>query len=72
MKNKLFLHKEIYTERNIKRAIKAYEELATIKIEQEEQYFICEIIDSRYDLQRTVWEFENYIIALSNRIGEKV
>ncbi len=72
MKNKLFLNKEIYTERNIKRAIKAYEELATIKIEQEEQYFICEIIDSRYDLQRTVWEFENYIIGLSNHMRRQV
>lgn len=72
MKNKLFLNKEIYRERNIKRAIKAYEEIATIKTEQKEQYFICEIIDSHYDLQTTIWEFENYIIALSNRIGEKV
>lgn len=72
MKNKLFLNKEIYRERNIKRAIKAYEEIATIKIEQKEQYFICEIIESYYDIQTTIREFENYIIALSNRIGEKV
>lgn len=70
MKNKLFLNKEIYGERNIKRAIKDYEEIATIKIEQKEQYFICEIIESYYDIQTTIREFENYIIALSNRIGE--
>ena len=72
MKNRLFLNKEIYTERNIKRAIKAYEEIATIKIEQEEQYFICEIIKSRYDLQTTIWEFENYIIGLSNHMRKEV
>ena len=65
--NDLCLSKELYSLQNIKNAIKAFSDLAKIKIEQDEKYYICTIQSSRYSVEETFSEYENYIIDLTNK-----
>ena len=65
--NDLCLSKELYSVQNIENAIKAFSDLAKIKIKQDEKYYICTIQSSRYSVEETFSEFENYIIDLTNK-----
>jgi hypothetical protein len=65
--NDLYLSKELYSVQNIENAIKAFNNLARIKIKQDEKYYICTIQSSKYSVEETFSEFENYIIDLTNK-----
>ena len=65
--NDLCLSKELYSVQNIENAINAFSDLAKIKIKQDEKYYICTIQSSRYSVDETFCEFENYIIDLTNK-----
>lgn len=65
--NDLYLSKELYSVQNIENAIKAFNDLAKIKIKQDKKYYICTIKASKYSAEETFSEFENYIIDLTNK-----
>ena len=68
MKDRLRLNKEIYKQEKIDETIKTFGKLAYIQlIVQEEHYYECIFSNCKYDVIRTVREFENYLIAISNR-----
>lgn len=67
MQNKLYLNKDLYGKKSIQEAKKAYEGLADIRLEQTENYWICVFARCAYGEERTMREFENYLIGLSNR-----
>ena len=65
--NDLYLSKELYSAKNIENAVKAFKGLANIKIKQDEKYYVCTIKSSRYSVEETSNEFENYIIDLTSK-----
>lgn len=67
MKNRLFLSKEIYSYYYIEQTRTVYEKLADISVNEDENYWICEFCDCKYEIERTKKEFENYLIQLWNQ-----
>lgn len=67
MSKKLRLNRAIYDEGDIKKAIKAYSEIAEVLFESDETYFICSFVNCRYSDGVTRAEFENYLISLLNK-----
>ena len=63
---KLELSTEIYSDRNILEAKKAYDEYANIKIKSKKNNTIIIFSECKYDEMLTVLEFENYLIGLEN------
>ncbi len=47
-----------------------YKKLAKIEIEEADGYWICTFLQCTYGLKRTMLEFENYLIGLSNRVRQ--
>lgn len=67
MKNNILnLKKEIYSLDNINEAVGAYKDICSIDItEIDNEYILC-FVDTKYDANKTMNEFENYLIALEN------
>lgn len=63
----LKLNKEIYPYESLQHSCKDYAELAKIKIEDNQQYWILSFSDCRYDKAETAKEYENYLIELTYR-----
>ena len=63
----LYLNKEIYDEKYIQIAIQAYQGLAEISYKLNACWWMCSFTATRYDIDLTKKEFENYLIALMNR-----
>lgn len=64
--NKLILRKEIYGDNSLKEAIKAYKKITKIKVKDEKEYYVLKFYFCKYDLKRTMMEFENYLIGIEN------
>jgi len=64
--NKLILEREIYSESMIKKAIEDYSLIAQIKMDKNDSGIVCTFIKTEYDLDKTIDEFENYLIDLTN------
>ena len=64
MNNELYLNKEIYDEKYIQIAIQAYQGLAEISYKLNACWWMCSFTATRYDIDLTKKEFENYLIAL--------
>ena len=62
----IILDGTIYSESIVKKAIKDYSTIAKIRFESKDNNIKCEFISSKYELEKTIKEFENYIIDLSN------
>lgn len=60
----LNLSKEIYQKSSIMKAIKDYKQLARIQFGEDEHHWRLDFQESRYDMQNTVSEFENYLIGI--------
>ena len=67
MNNELYLNKEIYDDKYIQIAIQAYQGLAEISYKLNACWWMCSFTATRYDIDLTKKEFENYLIALMNR-----
>ena len=65
--DELYLNKEIYDEKYIQIAIQAYQGLAEISYKLNACWWMCSFTATRYDIDLTKKEFENYLIALMNR-----
>ncbi len=66
MNNTLNLSKEIYTQSKIEKAIKDYQSLCEIELEENVKYFSCIFNNCKYSMDLTINEFENYVIDLMN------
>ena len=62
----LYLAKELFEEGKVRRALEDYRALADIHMKIESNHYICTFKDCKYDEKRTMMEFENYVIDLSN------
>lgn len=67
MKNKLELKCELYSKEVINEAIAAFAPLVQITSEDGIDSTICFFENNKYPLERTINEFENYLIDLSNK-----
>lgn len=63
---KLRLEKSIYHSEKIRDAIRAYHGFADISESVEDGYCVLTFHSCKYDEERTVMEFENYLIELEN------
>ena len=63
---KLLLRKDIYSSESIKKAIGSYAGLAEFGIFDAGDYIGVLFNNCKYDEQRTVKEFENYLIGMEN------
>lgn len=66
MINSLSLSKSIYYKKAIIKAVLDYKHLCKIKIIETDNYFICNFSNCKYDIKKTMLEFENYIIDIMN------
>ncbi len=64
--NKLKLNKDVYNELMVTQSIDAFTQIVDIGLEISLNYFICSFSNSKYDLDETMKEFENYLIDLTN------
>lgn len=62
----LRLSKEIFDIRMIKKAISAYRSLADITEDGSEDYYEIVFAQCKYGREKTIAEFENYVIDLMN------
>ena len=60
-------NKKIYDLQQISLAIKAYSDITQINVMETEDYFILCFHNCKYLIERTVREFENYLIDLTNK-----
>lgn len=63
---KLVLKQEIFSLRNIKEAQEAYKKIANIMVIEKQDSVVIRFLHCKYDGDRTVKEFENYLIGLEN------
>ena len=71
MKNELYLNKNLYGKKSIQEARKAYGELADIQLDSRNEYWVCSFFQCVYGEERTMQEFENYLIGLTNQEREQ-
>lgn len=64
----IMLHRELYREDIIERAIEAYGSLAYIESSLKGDYLICNFFNCVYAKDTTIKEFLNYLIDLSNQM----
>ena len=62
----LIVNKNIYSNKSLRAAITAYSGYASITIQDHAKTCSLFFTDCRYDEERTIKEFENYLIGLEN------
>ena len=62
----LHIRKELYRVECIAGAIDAYKDIATIRVDDGNDYWLLHFSKCTYDSARTIREFENYLIGLEN------
>ncbi len=60
----LRLNKKIYDISSINGTIKDYKQIANISVNEEDDYWCCRFVDTRFSQEKTIREFENYLIAV--------
>lgn len=63
---KLELKNNIYSEKNVKKAICAYKEYGDIRVQYKREKVLLIFSNCKYDEKLTAREFENYLIGLEN------
>ena len=58
--------KELYQEKNIHLAIKAYKGISDVFFQEQDNYWILLFTNCKYNEAKTIQEFENYLIGLEN------
>ena len=67
--NVLCIVKELYSKNAVLKAITDYQAISSIRLTENEHYYICSFNDCKYNLSETMKEFENYVIDLMNCRG---
>lgn len=63
---KLKVNRSIYSDKTIKSTMQAYQHLATITVQNIGDYTVLTFRKCKFDEERTVKEFENYLIGIEN------
>jgi hypothetical protein len=63
---KLELNRDIYSTKNVNAAREAYRGIAKIVVKEKKGYIRVLFVSCKYGKERTVKEFENYLIGLEN------
>ena len=63
---KLKVNHSVYSDETIKSTMQAYQHLATITIHNIGDYTVLTFRKCKFDEERTVKEFENYLIGIEN------
>lgn len=63
---KLKINKEVFSRRKLELSISEFSNLADIKISDNRDHYLLEFSQCKYDENKTVLEFENYLIELEN------
>lgn len=66
MNNSIELTKKFYDKSYILEAINAYKGIANIKIDENQDYYICTVVSSKHSPQLVLNEFSNYVLGLMN------
>lgn len=69
MNNRLYLLKDLYSIDYINDTRIAFSRMAKVSVSEDEKYWICEFTGCKYGLEKTVKEFENYLIGICNKEG---
>lgn len=64
---KIKLSKELYSEKCLRKAMADYSSLAQITIEYDQELWLIQFSNCKYEANRTISEFENYLIELENQ-----
>ena len=67
---KLLLQKNIYSEQSISDAREAFSGIASISLDENDDYYVCSFSSCAADETLTMKEFENYLIDLANTHNE--
>lgn len=62
----LKLKKELYPLSYISTAQAAYAEICQMQVDENDTHWLCNFSACKYEEQRTIMEFENYLINLIN------
>ena len=60
------INKNIFEKETVLRTIEEYSDIATININETDEYYDLNFDNCKYDQEETVKEFENYLIDLTN------
>ena len=60
------MNKSIYEFKKIRYTIQAFGGICEVDIKEDSVYWICIFSKCGFDLERTIREFENYLISISN------
>lgn len=63
---KLKINRSVYSDETIKSTMQAYQNLATITTKIKGDYAVLTFWKCKFDEERTVKEFENYLIGIEN------
>ena len=63
--NELLLKKELYRKTDIDQVIEAFQPLGLFVLSEFQDYYSLMIIDNKLPLEKTIREFENYLINLA-------
>ena len=64
LKERIILHKEIYSEQAIKKTIKSFKNLAIFRLNQKNNYYIVEFQDIRQEVKENFTnEFANFVLS---------
>lgn len=66
MKRILKLNKELYSLNSLNHAVADYSGLAKIRVSEENGYYAVSFSRCKYDTEKTVSEFCNYLIDIQN------
>ena len=60
------INRSIYSDETIQKAVRDYQDIASITIDVQDKYVLLSFVKCKYDEERTIREFENYLIGLEN------
>lgn len=68
--NEIVLSKTLYEIGKIDRAVRDFSKIVKIKIEERRDDYVCHLSSFVTNKDRTILEFENYLISLMNQSEE--
>ena len=66
-KRMLNLSKNIYDYSKIRSSVEAFEGIVNTDVSEEKERYVCRFDNFKLDQNKTIMEFENYLINLMNR-----
>lgn len=62
----LRVRKELFREKSILGTIEAFKYISDVNLQDQSDYWILQFENCKFDENRTIREFENYLIGLEN------